>query len=127
MDASDTDSVAETSVYASASSLLIADVEAASAPDPSVRLASNASDMNDQHSRQIATGASADAASTRGGSELNQLPIPAANPKVPSSEPKPPMCSCPSERNLVLCIDGTANQFGLKVLLRRRLFHTCDC
>jgi hypothetical protein len=116
MDASDTDSIAGTSVYASASSLLIAGVGRAPAPDPSVRLANNfVSDTNDQHSRQIETGVSTDAASTRGGYESNQVPNAAANPKAPSSEPKPPMCSCPSERNLVVCIDGTANQFGLKV------------
>jgi hypothetical protein len=113
------------SIGTSTSDLLAAGIETAPDPDPSARQLANVPHTSGQHSHRIETGASADAASTHGGSESNQVPNPAANPKAPSSEPKPPMCSCPSERNLVVCIDGTANQFGLKVLRRRCLFDSC--
>jgi hypothetical protein len=45
----------------------------------------------------------------------------AAGAKAPgNSTSNPPSCKCyksPNSRNLVVCIDGTANQFGVKVCI----------
>ena len=43
------------------------------------------------------------------------IPLPESDSTVSSESGDFSSCGCPEGRNLVLCIDGTANQFGKKV------------